>query len=59
MVIDESIQRLIAREADLNDLRAAARAGGMRTLREEGERLIAAGETTPVEVERVVQGAVA
>jgi general secretion pathway protein E len=58
MVIDEHAQRLIARGADLNDLRAAARASGMRTLREEGERLIAAGETTPIEVERVVQGAV-
>jgi general secretion pathway protein E len=57
MVIDENIQRLIARGADLNDLRAAARATGMRTLREEGQRLIAAGETTQVEVERVVQGA--
>jgi len=41
------------RSAD--ELREAARAGGMRTLAEDGWRLVRAGITTPAEVLRVTK----
>jgi type II secretory ATPase GspE/PulE/Tfp pilus assembly ATPase PilB-like protein len=37
-------------------IREAARGAGMRTLEEEGRRLVEEGVTTEVEVTRVVQG---
>lgn len=57
LVIDEQIRELVATNAPLARLREAARQGGMRTLQEDGERLVAAGRTTVDEVRRVVQGA--
>ena len=57
MVITEPIRELISRGAALADLRTAAQAGGLRTLREEGQRLVAAGRTTRTEAHRVVEGA--
>ena len=57
MTIDESIRELISSRASLAILRAAAKAGGLRTLREEGERLVTAGRTTQAEAKRVVEGA--
>ncbi|MCH8166193.1 MAG: type II secretion system protein GspE, partial [Planctomycetes bacterium] len=57
MTIDESIRELISNRATLAELRAAAKAGGLRTLREEGERLVATGRTTHTEAKRVVEGA--
>ena len=48
---------MISRRGTLAEMRTAARAAGMHSLREEGERLVAAGRSTPVEVERVLQGA--
>ena len=57
MVIDEPIRELISRGAALADLRRAAQANGLRTLREEGQRLVAAGRTTRTEAHRVVEGA--
>ena len=57
MVIDEPIRELISRGAALADLRTAAQANGLRTLREEGQRLVAAGRTTRTEAHRVVEGA--
>lgn len=57
MVVDEPIREVIARRGTLADMRAAARAAGMRSLRDEGERLVEAGRSTLAEVERVVQGA--
>lgn len=57
LVIDEQIRELVATNAPLARLREMARQGGMRTLQEDGERLVAAGRTTVDEVRRVVQGA--
>ncbi len=56
MEIDEEIRSLIARNAPLGELRSIARAKGMKTLREEGERMVREGLTTQVELERVIQG---
>ncbi len=55
LVIDDAIQALIHQQAALNAIRNAARQQGMRTLREEGVRLVQAGATTPAEVLRVTQ----
>jgi len=55
MEVDDTIRSLIARRADLTELRQAARDKGMKTLREEGERRVAEGITTAVELERVIQ----
>ena len=57
MTVDESIRDLISDHASLSQLRGAARAGGLRTLREEGARLVAAGVTSEAEARRVVEGA--
>ena len=57
MTIDESIRELISSRGTLADLRTAAKAGGLRTLREEGERLVTTGRTTQAEAKRVVEGA--
>ncbi len=55
MPIDEPIRQLIVDGAPVSAIRVAARNGGMRLLGEEGQRLVEAGITTPVEVHRVVQ----
>lgn len=57
LVIDEQIRDLVATNAPLSRLRERARQGGMRTLQEDGDRLVAVGQTTVDEVRRVVQGA--
>lgn len=59
MVIDERIAGLISHNAPVAEIRAAARSsgGGLRTLSEDGERLVRLGRTTREEVRRVVQGA--
>ena len=63
LCVDQRISELISGHAPLNLIRQAARAPEpgaairMRTLREDGERLVAAGITTLAEVLRVVQGA--
>jgi len=54
LVVDEEIERRIASGDDVASIRSGARRAGMRSLREEGERLVAAGVTTAVEVARVV-----
>jgi len=56
LVVDEALKHLIARRAELPELRAAARRNGMRTLHEEGERLVREGRTTNAEVSRVLLG---
>ena len=56
MVVDEPIPELISSRATLAKLRSAARENGLRTLREEGERLVAAGRTTKAEAHRMVEG---
>jgi type II secretion system protein E len=50
MDTDETIRRLILESASTDQIRAAARAGGMRTLAEDGWRLVAQGLTTVEEV---------
>jgi type IV pilus assembly protein PilB len=54
MVINDEIAELIVRRAPLADLREAARASGMRLLREDGLKKVLEGVTTPDEVMRVV-----
>ncbi len=50
MDTDENIRRLILENASTDQIRAAARASGMRTLAEDGWRLVAQGITTVEEV---------
>jgi type IV pilus assembly protein PilB len=54
LTTNEEICELISRRAPLGDLRAAARANGMKTLREDGLEKVLAGVTTIDEVRRVV-----
>jgi type IV pilus assembly protein PilB len=54
MLLNEEIAELIVRRAPLPDIREAARANGMKTLRDDGLRKVLAGITTPEEVRRVV-----
>jgi general secretion pathway protein E/type IV pilus assembly protein PilB len=54
--VDEEIQRMIYSEAPASELRVRAREMGMRTLREDGLRKVAAGWTTLEEVLRVTTG---
>ncbi len=49
------IRRLILRNASSGEIAVAARKGGMRSLNEDGWRLIADGVTTPEEVLRVTK----
>jgi type II secretory ATPase GspE/PulE/Tfp pilus assembly ATPase PilB-like protein len=57
IVIEEGIRELISSEAQLAQIRQAARSAGTRTLREDGEHLAQTGITTIAEVHRVVHGA--
>ena len=50
MDTDEEIRQLILKSASSDQIRNAARRGGMRTLAEDGWRLVAAGITTVQEV---------
>jgi general secretion pathway protein E/type IV pilus assembly protein PilB len=50
MDTDEEIRQLILKSASTDQIRAAARKAGMRTLAEDGWRLVAAGVTTVEEV---------
>jgi type II secretory ATPase GspE/PulE/Tfp pilus assembly ATPase PilB-like protein len=50
MDIDENIRRLILENASTDQIRSAARTAGMRTLAEDGWRLVAQGITTVEEV---------
>ncbi|MDZ8119040.1 GspE/PulE family protein [Pontiella agarivorans] len=56
MAINDALRELIYRKASTAELRNAAAAGGMRTLREDGLRKAADGETTLSEVLRVTMG---
>lgn len=57
LTIDETQRELIAANAPLQKIREAARASGLRSLMDDGDRLVSAGRTTIEEVRRVVQGA--
>jgi len=52
--MNAEIAELVVRRAPLNDVKEAAKAGGMRELREAGLHKVLQGVTTPEEVMRVV-----
>ncbi|MCU0315197.1 MAG: Flp pilus assembly complex ATPase component TadA [Fimbriimonadaceae bacterium] len=54
MILNGEIAELIVRRAPLGDLKAAAKANGMKELREDGLEKVLAGITDPQEVMRVV-----
>jgi type IV pilus assembly protein PilB len=54
MVINTEIAELIVRRAPLADIKEAAKANGMKELREDGLIKVLEGITTPDEVRRVV-----
>jgi general secretion pathway protein E len=56
LVVEERLRGLIHDRAPAGAIRAAAVAGGMRTLRQDGVRKIRAGLTSPAEVLRVTRG---
>ena len=53
LVVGESMRERIAAGITASALRNEAKAAGMRTLQDEGRRLVKAGVTTPLEVARV------
>jgi len=53
LVVNEAMRERIAAGITASALRAEAKAAGMRTLHDEGQRLIKANITTPLEVARV------
>ena len=55
LVVDDSIQALIHSRASEQDVIKAAVANGMRSMREDGERLVAEGVTSLEEVVRVTR----
>jgi type IV pilus assembly protein PilB len=54
MVMNSEIAELVVRRAPLHDVKEAAKAGGMRELREDGLEKVLGGVTDPQEVMRVV-----
>lgn len=54
MTMNEEIAELVVRRAPLGDVKAAAKANGMKELREDGLAKVLSGLTTPEEVMRVV-----
>ncbi len=55
MVVDPSVQALIHGRASEHELIAAARAAGLRSMREDGQRLLQDGSTSPEELIRVTR----
>ena len=54
MVMNAEIAELVVRRAPLNDIKEAAKANGMKELREDGLHKVLAGLTDPAEIMRVV-----
>jgi type IV pilus assembly protein PilB len=54
MVMNAEIAEMVVRRAPLNDIKEAAKANGMKELREDGLHKVLAGITDPQEVMRVV-----
>jgi len=54
MTMNAEIAELVVRRAPLNDIKEAAKANGMKELREDGLEKVLAGVTDPQEVMRVV-----
>ncbi|MCP4374565.1 MAG: Flp pilus assembly complex ATPase component [bacterium] len=57
MAMDATLRELAFNRAPLSELRAAARAGGMKTLLQDGRLKIRNGVTTPEELVRITQTA--
>ena len=55
MVADSALQSLIHSRAAESQLFVAAERGGMKTMREDGERLVASGVTSLEELLRVTR----
>jgi general secretion pathway protein E len=55
MVVDDAVRALIHNRGSEQDLIAAARAAGLRSMREDGERLVQGGITSAEEVIRVTR----
>jgi len=55
MDTDNEIRRMVLQNRSADEIREAARRGGMRTLAEDGWRLVRLGVTTPEEVLRVTK----
>jgi general secretion pathway protein E len=55
MVVDEAVQGLIHSRASEGQIVAAARERGLRSMRDDGERLVASGITSMEEVVRVTR----
>jgi len=55
MVVDEALRALIHERAPEQELVSAARAAGLRSMREDGERLVRDGTTSAAEVIRVTR----
>jgi general secretion pathway protein E len=55
LLIDETIQRLIHEGANEQQIRQVAQTKGMRSMREDGERYVLDGTTSPEEVLRVTR----
>jgi general secretion pathway protein E len=55
MVVDENVKELIHNRASEQDLAAAARAAGLKSMREDGDRLVNQGLTSAEEVIRVTR----
>ncbi|MBP7522596.1 MAG: type II secretion system protein GspE, partial [Leptothrix sp. (in: Bacteria)] len=55
MVADEALRALVHSRAAEAELSAAAQRGGMRSMREDGERLVATGSTSVEELLRVTR----
>ena len=56
LLVNERLRELVSAGAELAELRMTARQDGMRSLIQEGERLVREGRTTTAEVERVLLG---
>jgi type IV pilus assembly protein PilB len=54
MLVNEEIADLMVRRAPVSEIRNAAKANGMKMLKDDGLRKILAGTTTPEEIARVV-----
>ena len=55
LVADDKVRGLIHSRAAESQIFVAAEANGMRSMREDGERLVAEGITSPEEVMRVTR----
>ena len=55
MVVDDKVRALIHSRAAESQIFVAAEAAGLRSMREDGERLVAEGITSPEEVMRVTR----